>query len=81
MASSRPLAPGGLAAGDGVLWVIDQWATRRDRGVRERKARGLPTVFGPRHRKRVRWLAKDPPPQARERAEAWTEPRAERREA
>lgn len=25
MLSSRPLAPGGLAAGDGFLWVIDQW--------------------------------------------------------
>lgn len=25
MVSSRPLAPGGLAAGDGFLWVIDQW--------------------------------------------------------
>ncbi|HEV8419793.1 MAG TPA: hypothetical protein VGR13_00410, partial [Actinomycetota bacterium] len=25
MVSSRPLAPGGLAAGSGDLWVIDQW--------------------------------------------------------
>ena len=47
---------------------------------RERPAGGPPTVFGPRHRKRARWLAKDPPPQARERAEAGTEPRAERHE-
>jgi hypothetical protein len=26
MLSSRPLAPAGMAAGDGFLWVIDQWA-------------------------------------------------------
>jgi hypothetical protein len=38
-------------------------------------------VFGPRHRKRVRWLAKDPRPQARERAEAGYRAAAERHEA
>jgi hypothetical protein len=43
---------------------------------RERPAGGSPTVFGPRHRKRVPWLAKDPRPRARERAEA--EPNHER---
>jgi hypothetical protein len=48
---------------------------------RELPAGGPPTVFGPRHRRRARWLAKDPRPQARERAEAGTEPRAERDEA
>jgi hypothetical protein len=50
-------------------------------GRGERPASGPPTVFGPRHRKRVRWLAKGSLRQAREQAEAGTEPRAERREA
>jgi len=35
---------------------------------------GRQPVFGPRHRKRVRWLATYPRPLARERAEAGTEP-------